>query len=70
MNGRSHFDEEAAKKPYSVDVHGKAQSSTSCSFCWFVLSLYPTLKAMTPRDGATFTEHLKKAHGLLSEIEP
>ena len=53
---------------YAVNIHAKAQSSTSCSFCWFVLSIYPTLKDMTPRDRATFTEHLKTAHGLKQEI--
>ena len=56
-------------RPYSVHVKVKAQSSTDCSFCWFVLALYPTLKRMTERDSATFTAHLTKAHGLKGEIQ-
>lgn len=61
---------ETERKAYSVKVQAKAHSNTSCSFCWFVLTIYPTLKGMTPRDGATFSEHLKKAHGLKQEILP
>jgi len=61
MNGR---------KAYSVNVQVKAHSSTSCSFCWFVLALYPTLKCMTERDSTTFKAHLEKAHGLKEEIQP
>ncbi len=58
------------RKAYSVNVHAKAQSSTSCSFCWFVLTLYPTLKGMTDRDSTTFKAHLEKEHGLREEIRP
>jgi hypothetical protein len=59
------------KKVYAVNIQAKAkaQSSTSCSFCWFVLTLYPTLKGMTDRDSTTFKMHLEKAHGLRKEIE-
>jgi hypothetical protein len=57
------------RKLYSVNVHAKVQSSPSCSFCWFILSLYPTLKAMTPRDEATYKTHLEKEHGLQKEIQ-
>jgi hypothetical protein len=57
------------RKAYSVSVHVKAQSSTSCSFCYFVLTLYPTLKGMIDRDTATFKLHLQKVHGLKDEIE-
>ncbi len=57
------------KKAYSVNVQVKAQSSTSCSFCWFVLTLYPTLKGMTDRDTTTFQSHLRQAHGLNDEIQ-
>jgi hypothetical protein len=60
---------ETERKGYSAKVQAKAQSSTSCSFCWFVLTLYPTLNGLTPRDEATYREHLKKAHGLSEEIE-
>jgi hypothetical protein len=55
-------------KLYSVNVQAKAHSSTSCSFCWFVLSLYPSTAAMTARDALTFRVHLEKAHGLQGEI--
>jgi hypothetical protein len=57
------------RKTYSVNVQVKAQSSTSCSFCYFVLTLYPTLKGMTDRDIATFKSHLQTAHGLRDEIQ-
>jgi len=56
-------------KPYSIHIKVRAQSSTACSFCWFVLALYPTLKGMTERDSATFTAHLRQAHGLQDEIQ-
>ena len=61
---------ETERKAFSAKVQARAHSSTSCSFCWFVLTVYPTLKDMTPRDGATFREHLRKAHGLNREILP
>jgi len=61
---------ETERKAYSAKVQAKAQSSSACSFCWFVLTIYPTLKGMTPRDAATFREHLTKAHGLKHEIAP
>jgi len=57
------------RKAYSVNIHVKAQSSTSCSFCYFVLTLYPTLKGLTDRDTATFKSHLQQAHGLMDEIQ-
>jgi hypothetical protein len=57
------------RKAYSVNVHAKAQSNTSCSFCWFVLGLYPTLTGMTERDASTFKAHLAKLHGLKEEIQ-
>ena len=59
---------ETGKKGYSAEVKAKSHSSTSCSFCWFVLTIYPSLRGMTPRDEATFREHLKKAHGLIEKI--
>jgi hypothetical protein len=58
------------RKAYSASIQVKAQSSTSCAFCWFVLTLYPTLTGMTERDGATFRAHLEKEHGLRQEIQP
>jgi len=69
MNGTA-SGREAESKASSARVQAKAHSSTGCSFCWFVLTIYPTLKDMTPRDGATFREHLRKAHGLKREILP
>ncbi len=69
MTTNSPFGKETAGKQFSAKVQAKAQSSTTCSFCWFVLNLYPTLKGMTPRDSSTFTEHLKKEHGLRDEIQ-
>lgn len=69
-NDRIATDESAAaRKAYSVNVHAKAQSNTSCSFCWFVLGLYPTLRGMTERDTSTFKVHLEKMHGLKEEIQ-
>jgi len=56
-------------KTYSVNVQAKAHSNTSCSFCWFVMTLYPTLAGMTERDSATFRAHLKQKHGLGEEIK-
>jgi len=61
---------ETEKKAYTTKVQSKAQSHSDCPFCWFVLTIYPTLKGMTPRDAATFREHLTKAHGLKHEIAP
>lgn len=60
----------SGRKAYSLNVEAKAHSSTSCSFCWFVLALYPTLKGMTDRDGTTFRAHLQQVHGLKDEIQP
>jgi hypothetical protein len=57
------------RKAFSVNVHVKAQSNTSCSFCWFVMGLYPTLGGMTERDTTTFKVHLEKVHGLKDEIQ-
>ena len=57
------------RKAYAVNIQAKAQSSTSCSFCWFMLTTYPTLTGMTERDSDTFKAHLQKAHGLREEIK-
>ncbi len=71
INGRTPADEgKGAGKAYSVHVHGKAQPSGGCSFCWFVLALYPTLRGLTERDSTTFRLHLQKVHGLRDEIQP
>ena len=64
------FGRDRESKAYSAKVQAKAQPSSGCSFCWFVLTIYPTLKGMTPRDTTTFQEHLRKAHGLTHEIAP
>jgi hypothetical protein len=57
------------RKLYSMNVQAKVQSSTSCSFCWFVLTLHPSLKGMPERDEDTFRAHLVKAHRLQGEIQ-
>ena len=59
-----------AGKTYAVNIQAKAQSSNSCSFCWFVVTLYPTLKGMTERDHTTYKAHLEKSHGLRADIQP
>jgi hypothetical protein len=64
------FGRDRESKALSAKVQADAQSNSGCSFCWFVLAIYPTLKGMTPRDTTTFQEHLKKAHGLRDEISP
>jgi len=70
MSGQNATDDgNKGRKAYSVNIQVKAQSSTSCSFCWFVLTLYPTLKGMTERDSTTFRLHLQKEHGLRGEIQ-
>ncbi len=56
-------------KTYSVDIQVKAQSSTSCSFCWFVLTIYPDFAGMSSNDMLVFREHLKKKHGLTEQIQ-
>ena len=61
---------DGGRKAYAVNIHAKAQSSSSCSFCWFVMALYPTLKGMTDKDSITFKSHLEKSHGLTDEIKP
>ena len=62
--------EEMRKKSYSTGVQDNAQSSDSCPFCCFVLTIYPTLKGLTPRDDEMFREHLTLSHGLREEILP
>jgi hypothetical protein len=46
-----------------------ALSGTSCSFCWFVIMVYPAMNGLGERDFTTFKAHLVKAHGLHGEIE-
>ena len=58
------------RKAYAVNIQVKAQSSTSCAFCWFVMTTYPTLGGMPERDSSTFRAHLEKSHGLRGEIQP
>ena len=55
-------------KALSEQEKAKAKSGVTCSFCWFVLTIYPTLKGMTERDEATYREHLETVHGLSQEI--
>jgi hypothetical protein len=51
-------------------VESQSQTRSKCAFCDFVLILYPLLKGMTSRDQGTFTDHLRKSHGLKEEISP
>jgi hypothetical protein len=53
---------------FSVNIRAKAQSSSSCAFCWFILAMYPALEGMAGRDRTTFRAHLQKSHGLKEEI--
>ena len=57
------------KKAYAANIQAKAESSTSCAFCWFVMGIYPTLDGMIDRDSDTFKLHLEKVHGLCAEIQ-
>ena len=58
-----------ARKAFAANIQVKAHSSTSCTFCWFVMTIYPTLKGMIERDSDTFRLHLQKAHGLKPDIQ-
>jgi len=62
--------EGSGKGSFSARDQRKVQSTERCSFCWFVLASYPDLKGMTERDTETYREHLRKAHGLTSDIQP
>jgi hypothetical protein len=58
------------RKVFAANIQVRAQSSTSCTFCGFIMTIYPTLSGMTDKDSTTFREHLEKSHGLTSEIQP
>jgi hypothetical protein len=70
MNASGHFRKAATKKPSSAKVAAQMASGFDCTFCWFVLTLYPALTGMNDGDAATYKDHLKKAHGLRKEILP
>ena len=57
-------------KAFSARINAKAPSSASCAFCWFVLTVHPTLNGMPERDTETYRAHLVQAHGLQREIQP
>ncbi len=57
-------------KAYAANIRVKTQSSTSCSFCWFVISIYPDLAGMSSSDEVTFRKHLIKSHGLKEPTLP
>jgi hypothetical protein len=61
--------EETQRKAYSAKVHVKAYSSASCAFCWFFLTIYPSLEGMSPKDEVLYSAHLTKTHGLSGEIQ-
>lgn len=63
-------DGKGKRNTYAVNLQAKSPSSASCSFCWFVLTTYPSLRGMTESDSATFRSHLEKEHGLRQEIQP
>jgi hypothetical protein len=33
-----------------------------CSFCWFILDLYPDLRGISESDVLTFRKHLEQKH--------
>jgi hypothetical protein len=69
--GQNAADErDGGRKLFAANIQVKAQSSTSCTFCWFIMTIYPALSGMTDKDGATFRTHLEKAHGLTPDIQP
>jgi hypothetical protein len=68
MNGNIHSGDWTPRKGRSVNAEAKAGSGTGCSFCWFVLTVYPGLNGMTEKDTATYRQHLRKAHGLKEDI--
>jgi hypothetical protein len=57
------------KEAYSLTIHARTQSSSSCSFCGLVLTVYPRLEGMTGADATTYRLHLRRAHGLRDEIQ-
>ena len=69
--GQNAADEsKGGRKLFAANVQVKAHSSTSCTFCWFIMTIYPTLSGMTDKDGSTFKQHLEKSHGLSADIQP
>jgi hypothetical protein len=58
------------KKGASAAVQAKPQSGTSCAFCSFILTVYPTLKGLNPRDEELYLGHLRENHGLHEDIQP
>jgi len=56
------------RRQYAFNVQAKTPSTNCCSFCWFILTAYPSLDGMTPRDDATFKAHLLKSHGWQEDI--
>jgi len=57
------------RKAFTANIQVKAHSSTSCTFCWFIMTIYPTLSGMTENDSTTYKMHLEKSHGLCAEIQ-
>ena len=68
MNSSAPFRKAAVKKSASAKVAAQVASGPDCTFCWFVLTLYPALTGMSDEDASTYKDHLKKAHGLGKEI--
>jgi hypothetical protein len=59
---------ERVKAARAVNAKVQAWSAPSCSFCMFVLDVYPTLENVGKRDGDMIRVHLQNVHGLQPEI--
>ena len=70
MNSISPFRKASGKKTHSAKVAAQVESGPDCTFCWFVLTLYPALTGMNDDDASTYKDHLRKAHGLAKDIQP
>jgi hypothetical protein len=64
------FGDGAEGRRSTAKVRTHAPSSEGCSFCAFVLTLYPDLTGMTTNDGTLYKQHLKNTHGLRDMILP
>ena len=52
------------RKALVPSIPRRGPEGYACSFCDFVLCVYPTLDCMTDLDSTMYREHLKRAHGL------
>jgi hypothetical protein len=70
MNSRTPFRKAAANRADSAKVDAEVEKSSDCTFCWFVLTLYPALTGMSEKDAYSYKDHLKNEHGLGKDIQP